>query len=176
MEHMGLIHIYCGDGKGKTTAAVGLAVRCAGYGERVLFVQFLKGWDSGELHILEKLPEVTLIRGDASDKFVFQMDEQEKRMLLEQYNNNLQRVAQEVQSGAYRLLVLDEIMAAWNCGLIDQQLVIDLLENRPRNMEIVMTGQNPPEELRVFADYISEVRKVRHPYDEGIQARRTIEF
>ena len=175
MEQKGYIHIYCGDGKGKTTAAVGLTVRCAGYGEKVLFVQFLKGWDSGELHVLEKLPEVTLIRGDVSDKFVFQMDEAEKQAALQQYNDNLRAAAAEVQNG-YRLLVLDEIMAAWNCGLVDRALVIDLLEHRPIGLEIVMTGQNPPEELMVFADYISEVRKLRHPYDQGIQARRTIEF
>ncbi|MBS6883737.1 MAG: cob(I)yrinic acid a,c-diamide adenosyltransferase [Clostridiaceae bacterium] len=175
MRHKGYVHIYCGDGKGKTTAAVGLTIRCVGYGERVLFVQFLKGWDSGELHVLEEHSEVTLVRGDSSDKFVFQMDAAEKRTAQAQYDDNLRYVASEMKNG-YHLLVLDEVMAAWNCGLIARALLIDLLEHRPDTMEVVMTGRNPPEELMAFADYISEVRKVRHPYDKGVQARRTIEF
>lgn len=176
MEHTGLVHIYCGDGKGKTTAAIGLAVRCAGYGEQVLLVQFLKGWDSGELHALKRFPEITVIRGDASNKFIFQMNEDEKKLVYKQYNQNLTLAAGMLKEERFRMLILDEVMAAWNNNLLDRQLLLAILKNRPSNVEIVMTGQNPPEELTNFADYISQICKQKHPYDRGMQARKGIEF
>ena len=176
MEHQGLVHIYCGDGKGKTTAAFGLALRCAGYGQRVLVVQFLKGWDSGELRAASRMPEITLLRGDASSKFVFQMDEGEKSAVQAQHDANLREAMACIAQGGYRMLVLDEIMAAWNCGVIDRGLVLELLRDRPADVEIVMTGQNPPPELYGQAHYISEICKRRHPYDRGTDARQFIEF
>lgn len=172
----GLIHIYCGDGKGKTTAAFGLAMRCAGYGQHVLIVQFLKGWDSGELRAAERFPEIKLLRGDASNKFVFQMDDGEKQAVLKKHTEIVARAKTLLSDGGFRLLILDEVLSAWNLGLVGHSAVLQLLQDRPAKVEVVMTGRNPPPELSALADYISEVRKVRHPYDRGIDARRCIEF
>ena len=175
-EQKGLIHIYCGDGKGKSTAAFGLAIRCAGYGQKVLVLQFLKGWDSGELRTAERLPEIHLLRGDASNKFVFQMDGAEKDAVRQKHNEILKEALELLLEGGYRMLVLDEIMSAWELELLDRDLVLRLLHDRPENVEVVMTGRNPPDELTALADYISEIRKVRHPYDRGIGARKYVEF
>lgn len=176
MQHNGFIHIYCGDGKGKTTAAMGLALRCAGYGEQVLILQFLKGMDSGELHALTRLPEVTVLRAQMSTHFSHQMDAEEMRNTFERHNYILRLAQERLRHGAVRMLVLDEVLGAWDCNLVDRRLVTELLQNKPEDVEIILTGRNPPPALADLADYISRIDKVRHPYDKGIGARRLIEF
>ena len=175
-QEQGLIHIYCGDGKGKTSAAFGLGLRCAGHGEKVLILQFLKGWDTGELRAVEQIPAIHVLRGDASNKFVFQMDAAEKTSVREKHDSILREASSLLSDGSYRMLILDEVMDAWALGLIDHEAVLTLLQSRPANVEVVLTGHPPPDELRALADYISEVHKVRHPYDSGVLARRCIEF
>ena len=159
----GLIHIYCGDGKGKTTAAVGLAVRCAGRGNKVLLVQFLKSRDSGELYSLAKLPDIEVMRGKESKKFTFQMNEEEKHALA------------KIKNGGYSLLILDEVIGALNAKVFETPKLIEFLRHKPENLEVVLTGRNPAPELVEIADYVSEMRKVKHPMDKGIMAREGIE-
>ncbi len=171
----GLVHIYCGDGKGKTTAAVGLAVRCAGRGNKVLLVQFLKSRDSGELYSLAKLPDIELMRGKESKKFTFQMNSEEKHALLLEHNKMFEQVLAKIKTGSYALLILDEVIGAVNAKVFDINLLIEFLRNKPENLEVVMTGRNPAPELVEIADYVSEVRKVKHPMDIGIMAREGIE-
>ena len=171
----GLIHIYCGDGKGKTTAAVGLAVRCAGRGNKVLLVQFLKSRDSGELYSLAKLPDIEVMRGKESKKFTFQMNDEEKHALLLEHNKMFDMVLAKVRSGNYALLVLDEVIGAINARVFDENRLIEFLLNKPENLEVVMSGRNPSARLIELADYVSEVRKVKHPMDRGIMAREGIE-
>lgn len=171
----GLIHIYCGDGKGKTTAAVGLAVRCAGRGNKVLLVQFLKSRDSGELYSLAKLPDVEVMRGKESKKFTFQMNEEEKHALLIEHNKMFEQVLAKIKNGGYSLLILDEVIGALNAKVFEMPKLIEFLRHKPENLEVVLTGRNPAPELVEIADYVSEMCKVKHPMDKGIMAREGIE-
>lgn len=171
----GLIHIYCGDGKGKTTAAVGLAVRCAGRGNKVLLVQFLKSRDSGELYSLAKLPDIEVMRGKESKKFTFQMNEEEKHALLIEHNKMFEQVLAKIKNGGYSLLILDEVIGALNAKVFEMPKLIEFLRHKPENLEVVLTGRNPAPELVEIADYVSEMRKVKHPMDKGIIAREGIE-
>ncbi len=171
----GLIHIYCGDGKGKTTAAVGLAVRCAGRGNKVLLVQFLKSRDSGELYSLAKLPDIEVMRGKESKKFTFQMNEEEKHALLIEHNKMFEQVLAKIKNGGYSLLILDEVIGALNAKVFEMPKLIEFLRHKTENLEVVLTGRNPAPELVEIADYVSEMRKVKHPMDKGIMAREGIE-
>ena len=171
----GLIHIYCGDGKGKTTAAVGLAVRCAGRGNKVLLVQFLKSRDSGELYSLAKLPDIEVMRGKESKKFTFQMNEEEKHALLIEHNKMFEQVLAKIKNGGYSLLILDEVIGALNAKVFEMPKLIEFLRHKPENLEVVLTGRNPALKLVEIADYVSEMRKVKHPMDKGIMAREGIE-
>ncbi len=171
----GLIHIYCGDGKGKTTAAVGLAVRCAGRDNKVLLVQFLKSRDSGELYSLAKLPDIEVMRGKESKKFTFQMNEEEKHALLIEHNKMFEQVLAKIKNGGYSLLILDEVIGALNAKVFEMPKLIEFLRHKPENLEVVLTGRNPAPELVEIADYVSEMRKVKHPMDKGIMAREGIE-
>lgn len=171
----GLIHIYCGDGKGKTTAAVGLAVRCAGRGNKVLLVQFLKSRDSGELYSLAKLPDIEVMRGKESKKFTFQMNEEEKHALLIEHNKMFEQVLAKIKNGGYSLLILDEVIGALNAKVFEMPKLIEFLRHKPENLEVVLTGRNPAPELVEIADYVSEMRKVKHPMNKGIMAREGIE-
>ena len=171
----GLIHIYCGDGKGKPTAAVGLAVRCAGRGNKVLLVQFLKSRDSGELYSLAKLPDIEVMRGKESKKFTFQMNEEEKHALLIEHNKMFEQVLAKIKNGGYSLLILDEVIGALNAKVFEMPKLIEFLRHKPENLEVVLTGRNPAPELVEIADYVSEMRKVKHPMDKGIMAREGIE-
>lgn len=171
----GLIHIYCGDGKGKTTAAVGLAVRCAGRGNKVLLVQFLKSRDSGELYSLAKLPDIEVMRGKESKKFTFQMNEEEKHALLIEHNKMFEQILAKIKNGGYSLLILDEVIGALNAKVFEMPKLIEFLRHKPENLEVVLTGRNPAPELVEIADYVSEMRKVKHPMDKGIMAREGIE-
>ena len=171
----GLIHIYCGDGKGKTTAAVGLAVRCAGRGNKVLLVQFLKSRDSGELYLLAKLPDIEVMPCKESKKFTFQMNEEEKHALLIEHNKTFEQVLAKIKNGGYSLLILDEVIGALNAKVFEMPKLIEFLRHKPENLEVVLTGRNPAPELVEIADYVSEMRKVKHPMDKGIMAREGIE-
>ena len=175
MKQLGYLHIYCGDGKGKTTAAVGLAVRCAGRGNKVLLVQFLKSRDSGELYSLAKLPDIEIMRGKESKKFTFQMNEEEKHALLIEHNKMFEQVLEKIKNGGYSLLILDEVIGALNAKVFEMPKLIEFLRHKPENLEVVLTGRNPAPELVEIADYVSEMRKVKHPMDKGIMAREGIE-
>lgn len=171
----GLVHIYYGDGKGKTTAAFGLAFRCAGRGKRVVIAQFLKSGGSGEVLAAERFPEITVARGRAVRKFTFQMDEREKAQTAQDCAELFRRAAELAQSGDVRLLVLDEVIDACR-GFLGLDEVAAFLDSRPEGLEVVLTGHSLPEALAGRADYISHVVKEKHPYDQGVMARPDIEF
>ena len=173
----GFIHVYFGDGKGKTTAALGLAVRAAGCGQRVVIVQFLKDWNSGELNSLAVLPNVTVLRGKAAGSvFVFDMSEEEKAETKDIHDENLASALDLVKNGLCDLLVLDEAIDALNLGLIDTGAFEGLLDNKPDALELVITGHVRDARLIERADYVTEMVKHKHPYDHGVVARRGIEF
>jgi cob(I)alamin adenosyltransferase len=172
----GLIHIYCGDGKGKSTAAAGLAVRAAGCGVKVLFARFLKNESSGELRILDEVPEIEVIHLQQSFGFYNTLQEKEKQQVKEVYEQLFHTIKEKVETNRYGMLVMDEFMAAYNYGLFSQDAALDFLQNKPVKLEVVMTGRNPGKELVDIADYVSEIKKVKHPFDIGVKARRGIEF
>ena len=172
----GLVHIYCGDGKGKTTAAVGLCTRAAGSGRKVLFVQFLKDGRSGELNTLARVPGVRILHGTPMCGFVREKDECARQQAAAEHRARFENAVRQVSDGSYDILVFDEAMAALNLGLLSLDAMTAFLDARPVGLEVVLTGREPPVELLDRADYISEIRCVRHPYQKGIEARRGIEW
>lgn len=174
--NQGMIHIYCGDGKGKTSAAIGLAVRAAGTGMKVLFARFLKNEYSGELKVLDAVPQIEVIHLERSYGFFSTLSEKEKAEVKEMYLGLWNKIRDRVSSGEYDMLVIDEFMAAYNYGLIPHEEGVRFLEEKPEEMEIVLTGRDPDKELVKLADYVSEIRKIKHPFDRGITARRGIEY
>lgn len=174
-QKLGLIHLYVGDGKGKTTSAAGLAVRALGAGETVLFCQFLKGRATSEIASLEKLGAV-IRRAKTSEKFFFQMDDREKAETTAAHGACLAETAKDAVSGAYRLIVLDEAVDAVNCGAVELSALLDLLRNRAPGVEIVLSGRNPAPEIVEAADYFTEFVCRKHPYQKGIAAREGIEY
>lgn len=172
----GFIHIYCGDGKGKTTAATGLAVRMAGSGGRVLFVRFLKNENSSELVALRQVEGIEVVPCAQTFGFYNRMSEARKREAKIYYSEMLNHALQRLQEDAFGLLVLDEILWAYGYELVDRGLLTEFLKRKPESLEVVLTGQNPPKELTELADYITEMKKVKHPYDQGIPARRGVEY
>ena len=175
MKNSGLVHLYCGDGKGKTTAAVGLAVRHSGRGGKVVFAQFLKDGTSGECRVLAKLG-VTVLAANPVGKFSFRMTEEEKAETAAAIGRTFDAATGFAVRERATLLVLDEVCAAVNCGFLAEKTLTEFLESRPDSLEVVLTGRDPSENLQVHADYITEMKKRRHPFDEGIAAREGIEF
>lgn len=175
MRETGLIHLYCGDGKGKTTAAMGLALRCIGRNKKVVIAQFLKDGTSGECQFLSRLENVTLLAANPFGKFSFQMTDEEKQQTKEAIIRMFETATQyAVRENAF-LLVMDEVCAAITCGFLEEEKVLAFLRQKPDTLEVVMTGRDPSERLQAEADYISEVCKRKHPFDRGIMAREGIE-
>lgn len=172
----GLIHIYCGDGKGKTSAAAGLAIRAAGTGMKVLFARFLKNEHSGELKVLDTVPEIEVMHLERSYGFFSTLSDREKEEVRAMYLGLWNKIRKKTLSGGYDMLVIDEFMAAYNYGLIPHEEALRFLKEKPEALEIVLTGRNPEEALVELADYVSEIRKVKHPFDRGITAREGIEY
>lgn len=173
----GLIHIYCGDGKGKTTAAMGLGMRAAGRSKKVLLTQFLKSNKTGELNSIEKLSEFFhVVKGVPAKKFVWNMNEEEKLEVKKEHTNRFREVTKKAIEEEYDLLILDEIIATINRDFVMLTEVIDFLKNKPKGLEVVMTGRNPKEELIELADYVSEIKAIKHPYNKGIKSRVGIEI
>jgi cob(I)alamin adenosyltransferase len=172
----GLTHIYCGDGKGKTTAAIGLGIRACGSGKRVLLAQFLKGSTSSELTVLRELKNFRVLPAPEHIKFTFQMTPDELKETAELCSRQFQRAVSAVKAGECDLLILDEVFGAISCGLLADTLLLDLIKNKPQSMELVLTGRDPKPEILELADYVSEIRKIKHPYDRNVPARRGIEF
>jgi cob(I)alamin adenosyltransferase len=170
------VHIYCGDGKGKTTAAIGLSVRAAGCGKKVLITRFLKTDHSGEVKILGDMPGISVTPCKRSFGFFTKMTEEQKKEAAVYYSQLLRSTFSKAVEEEYDLLVMDEIMAVCNYGLVDEEEVYEFLSSRPEGLEVVLTGRNPSEALVNMADYVSEIKKVKHPYDQGLNARRGIEY
>lgn len=172
----GLVHVYCGDGKGKTTAALGLGLRACGCGKKVLMAQFLKGNTSGELAALKSLERFKIMPSPDFIKFTFQMTPEELEDAARLCASQLDAAVAEAAGGDYDLLILDEVFGAAECGLLPEIRILDTIKNKPQKLELVLTGRNPKPEVLELADYISEIKKIRHPYDRNIPARRGIEF
>jgi len=167
----GLIHLYWGEGKGKTTAAMGLALRALGRGYRVTVVQFLKDGASGELESLRRLG-AAVYSGKSCDKFFARMTREERQETAQQETDHL-RKALEIPCD---LLILDEACAAWRLDMVDRELLKRAVLERPEGREVVLTGREPAPWMLEAAHYSTEMKCHRHPYQEGISAREGVEF
>lgn len=172
----GLIHIYTGDGKGKTTAAIGQGMRTAGGGFKVLMVQFLKGDNTGELYSIEKLaPNFQLVRFANMKKFYSQMNEEEKTQVKKSVEEGLEVIKKHLREENYNLVIMDEIMAVIYNKIIPMEEILSLVKTKPQDVEIILTGRNAPEALMEIADYVTEMKMIKHPFQKGIYARKGIE-
>jgi len=171
-DFRGCVQVYTGDGKGKTTAATGLAVRAAGAGLRIFIGQFIKGRDSSEMKLLrERCPEVDIeqfgegcfIKGKPSSKDIANAC------------NGIKRLKNALASGKYEMVIADEANGALGAGIISLPELLSLLDIRPANVELVITGRNAPPELMERADLVTEMRCIKHYFDSGVQARKGIE-
>ena len=168
-----MMHLYCGDGKGKTTAACGLAVRAAGSGMRVLFVQFFKSGKSSEVTALEKLGIITAHTGVHYGRYKT-LDDGKKAEVQNSYGELMHDVI--AHAAEYDLIVLDEAVSTYGYAMIDRKQLMEFLRQEGSRREIVLTGRDPLPELTDAADYVTEMKKVKHPFDGGIAARPGIEY
>lgn len=167
--------LYYGNGKGKTTAALGLALRAAGNGMNVHIVQFLKGTETGELRALEKLENITISRLKKNYGFTFSMTEKIKSEITEIHNKMLNNSIELIKNKNIQVLILDEITDAYNLNLINMNTVETLLCGNAE-AEIIMTGHDPKQIFIDSCDYVSEINAIKHPYEKGIMARKGIEY
>ncbi|MEY8427307.1 cob(I)yrinic acid a,c-diamide adenosyltransferase [Lachnospiraceae bacterium 46-15] len=174
-KETGCIHIYYGYGKGKTTTGMGLITRAAGYGCRVLLYQFMKNNKTSERKILEKVENITIIDGLETEKFSFQMTPEEKKERKEFYEAQFKLVTKKAEADGYDVLFLDEAVYTISAGLLDEEIVLDFLRKKPEKLEVILTGNTPDARLVELADYVSEIRKIKHPFDKGMKARAGIE-
>jgi len=175
IEH-GMVHVYTGDGKGKTTVALGLALRALGWGLKVTMVQFIKGYPKiGEIRFANSYSDSFQVHQFALD---LEREIDESKVLARRREaEEAMRFAEElVGSGESDVVILDELSVAVHYGLIDLDRVLKLVREKPRHVELVITGQNAPEELIAAADYATEMRLIRHPYQNGTQARRGVDY
>ncbi|HHT47483.1 MAG TPA: cob(I)yrinic acid a,c-diamide adenosyltransferase [Firmicutes bacterium] len=173
----GFVQVYTGDGKGKTTAALGLGLRAVGRGYNVIMFQFLKGFESGELKsVLCLKGKFKIIRLAETKKFFFNLDQKEKEALKKKVGAELRQVYEVMENHACDVLILDEIMAALHGGLLTVEEVCKLIESRPPGMELILTGRSAPDEILERADLVTEMRCVKHYIDQGVMARVGIEM
>jgi cob(I)alamin adenosyltransferase len=170
----GLVHVYTGEGKGKTTAAIGLALRAAGHGLKVHIVQFMKGGpESGELIALRRQPNIT-VRRFGTGRFVNLS--QPGAEDLRQAHLAVCHILDLLRAGGYDILVLDELNVALHARLVSLDQVLSILAARPSHVELVLTGRGAHAEIIERADIVTEMRAVKHPFTFGVPARRGIEF
>ena len=170
----GLVQVYTGDGKGKTTAALGLALRAAGHGLKVVIVQFMKMPRYGEHRALQYLlPQIT-VKAFGRPGFIHRSGVQPED--LDQAHNALSFAREIMLKGEVDILILDEINNALYFGLLKEEEVLNFLKERPPQVEVVLTGRNAPSSIIAVADLVTEMRSIKHPYEKGIAARQGIEF
>ena len=167
----GLIHIYTGNGKGKTTAALGLAMRAAGQNLKVAFIQFIKGEPCGEHFFASQHHPFDIVQISHGDSF-----NKSREQLSSEAQQTLAYAEEEMISGNYDLIVLDEVFIAINYGLITIGQILDFLDEKPSSLELVLTGRNAPPEIVQRSDLVTEMLMIKHPFTDGISARRGIEY
>jgi cob(I)alamin adenosyltransferase len=170
----GLVQVYTGNGKGKTSAAFGLALRAIGRGLEVYIIQFIKGgFDYGELYIADKLPGLKL-KAFGRGKFVSEKEPDKEDVDLAE--EALRTAEEAVKSHEYDVIVLDEVNVALNLRLIKTERVLQLIREKPVQTELVLTGRKAPKEIIEAADLVTEMTEVKHPYNSGFRARKGIEY
>jgi cob(I)alamin adenosyltransferase len=168
----GFIHLYTGNGKGKTTAALGLALRAAGAGKTVFIAQFVKGMHYSEIDALKSLPAIEL-KQFGLDCFIVNKPAQTD---IDAARRGLEEVTVIIAGGKYDMVILDEVCIALYYHLFNIDDILSLLKSKPEQMEIVLTGRYAPPELYEIADLVTEMNEIKHYYNNGIEARKGIEF
>ncbi len=168
----GYIQVYTGNGKGKTTAALGLALRAAGAGLKVYFAQFIKGMDYSELHSIKKLSENITLKQYGRECFIYKEPDKAD---VKEARNGFEEVSKIVLEGKHEIVVLDEINIAIYYKLISVAEVLELIDNKPENVELVLTGRNVDKKIIERADLVTEMKEIKHYYQNGIRARKGIE-
>ncbi len=166
----GLVQIYTGVGKGKTTAAIGQAIRSLGQGYKILFIEFFKHYPSSETKIFKKL-KIDYLR-----LCPFYPTKYNKEEIKKEFPKEWARLKETIKREKYDLIILDEINIGLNYKLLAIEDLIDCLKTRHCYTEIILTGQKAPKKLIEFADLVTEMKKIKHPFDKGIKARRGIEY
>lgn len=170
----GLVQLYTGNGKGKTTAALGLALRASGHGAKIAVIQFMKGWNGyGELEAVKNIPGITLVH-TGRDKCIFRGDETQED--FDEAGRGLALAGKYLSSGAFDLVILDEINVAADFGLIDAELAAEIISQKAEATEVVLTGRNAPKAFLELAELITEMKEIKHPYQKGITARKGVEY
>ena len=179
MKKNGLVLVHTGEGKGKTTAAIGLAVRAWGDGFRILILQFIKGsWKYGELAALKALAEIDgrIEIRPSGIGFTRKATAEEMTTHRKKAQAALQEAASEMTSGQWDMIILDEINYALNFGLLEEQEVLELLSQKPADLHLVLTGRDALPAVIDRADLVTEMRLIKHPFQKGIRAQKGIEF
>lgn len=177
MEKDGLVIVYTGGGKGKTTASLGMALRAAGYNHKICMIQFIKGsWHYGEIDSSKRLePEFEIIA--AGKGFVGIIDDDSPKEEHERVAKEAIKICKEkIQSGKYDIVILDEVNYAINLGLIDVNDVLDLIKTKPTQLNLVLTGNYAVPEIIELADLVTEMKEIKHPYQKGVKAKKGIDF
>lgn len=173
----GYIQVYTGNGKGKTTAAMGLAFRAAGDGMKVHVVQFLKSWNTGELKSAEAVGDnLKIFRFETVKGFTWDLNEEQLVTLKKEVKEAYNFVKDELENRSCDILILDEVMAAMHGQFLTEEEVLHLMDIKPKDMELIMTGRNVPERIIEKADLVTEMREIKHYYSKGVNAREGIEF
>jgi cob(I)alamin adenosyltransferase len=173
VEKTGLVQVYTGDGKGKTSAALGLALRACGHGLSVYMIQFMKGdIEYGELKAAQWIPKLTIIQFGRPD---FVDKENPEEMDIEFANKALEHAKDIISSGNHDVVILDELNVALDFKLVGVEDVLALMDSKPKNVELIITGRNAPKEILKRADLVTSMENIKHPYDRGISARCGIE-
>lgn len=170
----GFIQIYTGNGKGKSTAAIGQAVRAAGYGLKTYIIQFMKEYPYNELNSLKKLSELITIEQVCNDDFVFKKINPPQEE-IDKANSALKRVKEKMYSNDYDLIILDEVCVSIYFGLLKVEDVLNFMEYKPENVELILTGRYAPQQLIDKADLVTEMKEIKHYYRDGILSRKGIE-
>jgi cob(I)alamin adenosyltransferase len=169
----GFVHLYTGDGKGKTSAAMGLALRAAGAGLGIYIAQFAKGSETGELKMLGKLSKKIVVRQFGARSFIKKTPTKIDVTLASKAFATVEAVIKE---GKYDVVILDELCIACRYKMLSVRKVADIIKNKPLHVEIVITGRTAPAELMEAADVVTEMRAVKHYFDKGVKARKGIEY
>lgn len=172
----GLIHVYYGDGKGKTTAAFGLALRALGHGNAVCVAQFIKRGNSGECMALSAYPHCKLFYNHPTEKFTFQMNDAELEVTKHACTALLEQVFACAHEEHASLLILDEAIGAMAAGVLEESAVLRYVSKESLAFDVILTGRNPSDAVLAICDYATRMQKKKHPYDKGIKARRGIEY
>lgn len=173
----GLIQVYTGESKGKTTAALGQAFRAVGNGYKVYMIQFLKGGASGELNTVKKLePDFQIFRFEKERGFFWTLTEEDKKELAGEIREALEFAKKVCREEDCNILILDEIMGALHNKLISVEEICQFLKDKPERMEIILTGRDVPENIKEMAHLVTEMKQIKHPFEQGIGAREGIEW